>query len=264
VSSFSAFVESDAFLPILILLLVLLILVILWIFLSNNHVSKKKKKNVELDNTAVVKIVPDGDFVKKEEEKPEETEVVANTEEVKIVKDVITPMDVTQVIKSEPVVENTGIPKEELIVDIKVPSQDESSFEVPKPVDDGDPGEKVDIELTKPSNEENVVGQNIDIGLTSALDKNLDQGEEFEVPKPVDDGDQGTPAYKIDAFNFKPDDNKEINEDVKVEEPHEYTGEKTEIFNFDFDKDIDDKIIDAANIYIEKITGSVDEHEEKN
>ena len=67
------------------------------------------------------------------------------------------------------------------------------------------------------------------------------------------------------AFGTTPTDNTEINENIVVEEPQEYTGEKTEIFDFpDFsdipggeeveeEKDIDKEIIKVAEEYVSSV-----------
>lgn len=67
----------------------------------------------------------------------------------------------------------------------------------------------------------------------------------------------------IDPFKATPSDNHEVNENVNVEYPKEYTREKTEVFEFpEFkeeevsEQEIEDEIINTANEYIKNIMGS--------
>lgn len=82
--------------------------------------------------------------------------------------------------------------------------------------------------------------------------------EVLDIPSPKE---EKSVEENTNAFNKVPDDNREVNENIQVEEPHEYKAEKTEVFDFpNFNEedifssgDIEEEIIDAANNYIKDI-----------
>ena len=206
--------SSKLFIPIVILLASAIISVVV-IILSNNK--KKKKKTVEPAN------------------EPTYTNSLPQ----------VPTNDVVQEIKEEPtVVEQAPLP----VVDIPVPSTDDTSFQIepikqltnenmneaitvektiPAVENDINPNEIVEVERFKQLTNE--PEQSVQVEKTTQLDEsNVEQDEivQLTFPKPVSDVGEA-------AFKSIPTNNTTINTDIKVEEPHEYDGNKTEIFNLE-------------------------------
>lgn len=91
-----------------------------------------------------------------------------------------------------------------------------------------------------------------------------EDGEEIEIPstkKEISEPKETEINFQS-AFGVSPTDNFTINENITYENPKEYTGEKTEVWDFDIDsyeaeekeaKEIEEKIINAANEFIANI-----------
>lgn len=244
--TFETFIESEAFFPVLILLLVMLVCVFMWIVLSNKKEAQKRreKKKVKIDENAEIKIVSDGNDdarikkVKKEkiEDEPERTEIA-------IVEEVAGSNNYLEVNHEEP---------KETIYNIDLPNFNEARF-------------------TREDDEEIIDYKNIDYGDLSVPpvpDIFKDEFSDVEtikneepVSSEIEQASKENKNIEDYAFNTTPNDDREIHEDVKVEPPKEYVGEKTEVFDFpDFDQDdifssgdIETEIITAAEDYIKDI-----------
>ena len=278
-SGVEKFFESEAFFPILVGLLVLLIATLLWVTLSNRRARKRMMvpQNTEIDESSTIKVIQ------------EDATASVNTSKSKVVPDV--PM-AANVVPDTPMVEEpknenvTETPEVQTnndlpLVDIAVPKVDETPVEldIPEaaPAESGEavsiepapeavseiptPGEEVNIELPVKKDEEPTEGDvpAFTVGEIAALTNEV--GEPAEVMASID--------VPENAFSQLPTDDSSINEDVVVEEPKEYTGEKTEVFNFpDFkdnatveditagslaDQSIESDVYEAANKYIASI-----------
>lgn len=247
--TFETFIESEAFFPVLILLLVMLVGVFMWIILANKKEAQKRreKKHVKIDENAEIKIVSDGyesvriKKVKKDkfEDEPERTEIA-------IVEEVAGSNNFLNIKREEP---------KETIYDIDLPNFNEARFT---------------------RDEEAIDYKNIDYGdlsIPPVPDIFKDEFDEEREPEKessfnevvIDNIEENNNSNEekedVNAFNLPPSENREINEDVKIEEPVEYTGEKTEVFDFpDFNQedifssgDIENEIISAAEDYIKDI-----------
>lgn len=276
-SAVEKFFESEAFFPILVGLLVLLIATLLWVTLSNRRSRKMYKvpQNSMVDESATIKVV---------QEEPANNGVPSTP---KVVPD--TPM-VASVVPDTPMV-NEPVAESEVqavnndndlpLVDIAVPTVDETPVELdintesvsesgetvtidPAPQAVAEipiPGEQVNIELPVKKEEEITEGDvpAFTVGEIAALTNEV--GEPAEVMASLD--------VPENAFGQLPTDDNSINDNPVIEEPKEYTGEKTEVFNFpDFkdnatveditagslaDQSVESDVYEAANKYIASI-----------
>lgn len=238
--TFETFIESEAFFPVLILLLVMLVCVFMWIVLSNKKDAQKgrEKKKIKIDTNAEIKIVSDGnDDVRVKKVKKENFDDEPERTEIAIVEEVPGNNSIFNIKK-------TRKQETETIYNIDLPNFNETRF----------------IRDEEPVEDEIIDYKNIDYGDLSVP----------PVPDIFKDEDEEKAALELaskkdelitEAFNMPPNDNREINEDIKVEPPKEYTGVKTEVFEFpDFDQDdifssgdIETEIITAAEDYIKDI-----------
>lgn len=258
--TFETFIESEAFFPVLILLLVMLVSVFMWIVLSNKKEEQKRreKKRIKIDENAEIKIVFDGlehDDVKMQKTKREQTDDEPERTEIAIVEEVATPNDYINI-------END---KKEIIYDIDLPNFNEARFtsedkeDLTKNVFYGDlsvppvPDIFLDDDFSETKSKET--------GNDLVKDKSVDNNEKDENVIEVEKEES---SVETNAFNSTPTSDREIHEDVKVDMPKEYVGEKTEIFDFpDFNQDdifstgdIESEIITAAEDYIKDIMSS--------
>lgn len=278
--AFEKFIESDAFFPVLIVLLILLVLVFVWAILSSKKEAKERqlrKQNIKVDENAEIKIIKEGNEINQEEVQPSEPEEV-ETNEIKIVEEQIVD---SANIDNQNITEVKEVDLSELpLVDIPIPEVTEETFAIPSIVVQPDEGIEVDISVPEKINEENVPqSENVTLEFTRPMNMHEDIGEKVEIPpmkEMVDEIGESVidePSKEIiteenhldEAFNSTPNETRDINENVVTEEPKEYLGEKTEIFDFpDFgeellknnnstDEDIETEIINAANKYIESI-----------
>lgn len=271
--AFEKFVESEAFFPVLLLLLVMLLAVFIWVLVSGKRDEKKRralKSNVVVDEDAQVKII--------QTEDNKEVEMPAIVKEVEQVQEMVESKEV-QLIQEEVVVKPKEV-KEVPRIDIPINKMDETPIVVPSQKREVEVGETITVEEATPLVENEIKSdeivkvnapteniQNDEIGEEIIVEKTMplteEKSEEYVITDAVvDTKREETPIHNENlAFNSTPDDNSEINESIVVEEPKEYLGEKTEIFDFpDFDAptstdtvDIEKEIIDAANKYIESI-----------
>lgn len=234
--TFENFIESEAFFPVLILLLVMLVGVFMWIILSNKKEAQKRrnKKNIKIDEDAEIKIFSDGDddlrvrrrpARKEEDDEPERSEI-AIVEEVK---------------DTAPIINFNMKPKEEeIIYDIPLPNFNEGRFTETSAEEEEIDYSKIDYgDLSVPPVPD-IFKEEDEVKIGNAQSDNVDA---------------------LSAFNSHPTGDTEIHDDIKVEEKHEYVGEKTEVFDFPaFDDedifstgDIETEIINAAENYIKDI-----------
>ena len=279
-SGVEKFFESEAFFPILVGLLVLLIATLLWVTLSNRRARKRMMvpQNTEIDESSTIKVIQ------------EDTTPSANTSKSKVVPDV--PMAANVVpdtpMVEEPKSENVTVTPEVQtnndlpLVDIAVPKVDETPVELDIPAEavPAESGEAVSIEPAPEAvNEIPTPGEEVNIELPVKKEEELTEGDvpAFTVGEIAAlTNEVGEPAEVMasidvpeNAFGQVPTGDSSINEDVVVEEPKEYTGEKTEVFNFpDFkdnatveditagslaDQSIESDVFEAANNYIASI-----------
>ncbi len=136
-------------------------------------------------------------------------------------------------------------------IDIPVPTIDDSPITIDEPValTNENTSEAIVIEEPQPINEENVtedeivkveitneikddVGEKVEIEEPQQL--NNEVGDSFEVPESKPEKTLGETAFKS-----VPTDDTNINTDIKVENPHEYIGNKTELISL---REINDEL----------------------
>ena len=271
--TFTEFIESDAFFPVLILLLTLLMFTFVSILMSGRTKEKKKiqeRKKIQLDENAQIQLVQHGvniDIKSSVTEEPNEYEETGSTE-VGLVKEV-EAVDLSEV--------------EEELDDMRVTIEEnpDKEVEIPsynRPIED--PSDEYVVKHQDTIAEEQNNSEIVKVELTEPVENFNDIGEEIAVPQTkVEDESNGVPVVideetKIseehDAFEMNADENHSINEEVNSLPPKEYEGEKTEILDFpDFDFVDDDKtqkietqIINQANKYIESVMESRETNEE--
>lgn len=230
--------------------------------------SNEIKMVVELNND---------DIPKEKEELVESVVIAPEVEEVvepvveKVITETVEPV-VEEV--NNPEVTETSIPlvTEEVTVETKeeVSSMDDVEIEIKEKELTDETGDTYQIPEIGTINEDNISSAEIVNIESTPLDSNLDVGEEIEIAHhELEDEGESVELPQIkgeviddpnDVFAFNPTSNHEINENITVEAPQEYTGEKTEIFDFpDFlgeaenDIDVEQEIINRANQYIEEI-----------
>lgn len=244
--TFETFIESEAFFPVLILLLVMLVCVFMWIVLSNKKEAQKRreKKKVKIDENAEIKIVSDGnDDVRIKKVKKEKFEDEPERSEIAIVEEVAGSNNYLEVKHEEP---------KETIYNIDLPNFNEARF-------------------TREDDEQIIDYKNIDYGdLSVPPVPDIFKDEFSDTAATKNENTSSNEIEQVEkenkniedyAFNTTPNADREIHEDVKVEPPKEYVGEKTEVFDFpDFDQDdifssgdIETEIITAAEDYIKDI-----------
>lgn len=277
--TFVEFIESESFFPVLILLLVLLMFVFASILMSGKKNQRKRiqeRKKIKIDESAQVQLVQERgstNIVKKEEK----MEIETGSTEVNLFleqEDQVENVDIAEVenLKME---DTTKVQRNSLIEPVSVKKAevnyvDLSDIEVevkPFITEEEDLNNQYRVPKSEVLNENVNSEQIIDVEPTKQVDKQADIGEEIEIPSLVTQDESNEISVieekkqQIDnnAFDIKPNDNTVINESVKVDIPTEYTSDKTEILDFpDFDSinqdtDIEEKIIAAANKYIESI-----------
>ena len=278
-SAVEEFFESEAFFPILVGLLVLLIATLLWVTLSNRRARKKMMvpQNSMVDESATIKVVQDpepGDTSSKSKVVPDVPMVAKAVPDTPMVEEPkeenVTAVNEVPVNNDLPLVD-IAVPKvDETPVDLELPGEaapsesgeavtiepaPEGVTEIPKP------GEEVNIELPVKKDDEPAEGDvpAFTVGEIAALTNEV--GEPAEVMASIE--------VPENAFAQLPTDDNTINDNPVIEEPKEYTGEKTEVFNFpDFkdnatveditagslaDQSIESDVYEAANKYIASI-----------
>lgn len=241
--AFESFIESDAFFPVLIVLLILLVAVFLWAILSSKKEAKERKlrkQNLQLDESAEIKFIEDQNAPRSTEEKEKEEVEEVETNEIRIIEEQEVAPGVNE---SEMAIVNEVDLSELPTVDIPIPNVTEESFEIPA------------VEIDE---ENSVQKESVIIEFSKKAEENKGFEDNLEISKKDEN-------QIVNAFSVTPDDIRDINENITIEPINEYTGEKTEIFEFpDFDEmmlenletndeDIENSIIEAANKYIESV-----------
>lgn len=246
------FIESESFFPFLILLFVALV----FIFASILTSSKRKRiinerKNVKIDESAQVQLVSEHGHINQfatMEEENDILEVETGSNEVNLF---VESVDVDE-IDQNTLEENDSIIYDfEPIIPINKMNFSKEEVEVTPYIENK---KDENISLTEVYQEDND-NDKININHEEVLPNEANEVEVIKDDVLADDNDTND---EDNAFTIRPDDNKEINENIVVEEKEEYP-DKTEILEFpDFDSinqdtGIEDEIIDEANKYIESI-----------
>lgn len=272
--TFVEFIESESFFPILILLLVLLMFIFASILMSGKKNQRKRiqeRKKIKIDESAQVQLVQEREIANRTS-KEEKMEIENGSTEVNLFleqEDQVESVDIAEVediakVQTVPLIEPTSVKKAE----VNYTNLSDTEVEVsPFVVEEEDLNNQYSVPKSDVLNENAVSEQIVDVELTKPVDKNDDIGEEIELPNPIRQDESNEIPVIVEekiqegnnAFGIKPDNNTTINENIQFERPKEYVSDKTEILEFpDFDSitqetDIEEKIIDAANKYIESI-----------
>lgn len=295
-----AFFNGPYFWPVVVGLLFLLFVVVIWTALGSKKHEKKLEE--EANNKPVEEVVTTTPTTKDIEEVKKEIEAkqaVVEKEEIEI------PQPVKEEVKVEepPVVERrTEVAPDAPKIEIPINEMDESQVTVEKTgevVEESEP--QVEVPETKTLVETETASERIELEFSKPLDASLDIGEKIVVPKteevvetpeetievekttqlveeqeeqveiPVTKDVEVPETKEVempevnDAFSTTPSDDTSINEDIVVEEPHEYISNKTEVFEFpDFsdipggeeveeEYDIDKEILKTAEEYVSSV-----------
>lgn len=280
--TFVEFIESESFFPILILLLVLLMFVFAYILMSGKKNKRKRtqgRKKIRIDENAQVQLVQEHGMARQLKKEEEVLEVETGSTEVNLFleeEDFVKSVDINEFentkdnsFKRDPIqvpAYSTGgavnvKEKERNHVNLSdkndIPPfiifRDELKNQYRTPssevINDTTQKQSFNTELTESLNENNRVRKEFEAPYSNFEEKSTD------IPVIIDD-------KKIDnnnAFDFKPDDNNNINEDIQLSDSKEDFPDKTEVLDFpDFDSlsqetGIEKTVIDAANKYIESI-----------
>lgn len=253
-------VKSDAFFPVILALLVVLLVLFCYFIISN-----KKRENLKRNRQEQPMAIQE-EIKLLEEKEVEPTKVETPPVELPLVDIPIPKMDDTEVMieETESVTE-----KQEEAVEIPV---------VMEPIKEGpvDASEIVNIEAAVPLDKASDVGEKVEIpNVTESYEETPEEQVIIEESGPVVENNVNPndlveigielPGMKEQAFDGVPAPTTSINENIVYEEPKEYTGEKTEIFDFpDFSEvtgaddtkkniNVDEEIIKTANEYIASI-----------
>ena len=295
-----AFFNGPYFWPVVVGLLLLLFVVVIWTAIGSKKHEKKLEQ--ETNNKPVEEVVTTTPTTKDIEEVKKEIEAKQNAiekEEIEI------PQPIAEEnVQETPVVERrTEVAPDAPKIEIPINEMDESQVTVEKAseavVEEKEP--QVEVPETKTLVETEQVGERIELEFSKPLDASLDIGEKIVVPKSeevVETPEETIEVEKTtqlveeqeeqvevpiakevevpvtkevempevnDAFSTTPSEDTSINEDIIVEEPHEYTSNKTEVFEFpDFsdipggeeekeEYDIDKEIIKTAEEYVSSV-----------
>lgn len=251
------FFASEAFFPVLVVLLSLLLLTLLWITLSNRKKSRNMvPQNSVVDEESTIKIIQD-----------ENQNVVAPNN------------GVPTYTMNAPQVEN---PVEVQVVEEVKETTEAALPEMPSIPEVNETPVELDIQNIEPVQE---VGEvvNIDNPVENNVTSPIDVSEENDafavtmdevqaLTSDVGESVQVLPGMEFpDAFGGLPTDDITINENVEVESPVGYNGEKTEVFEFPSfgeeinnleadtakglaaSQSIESDVIEAANRYIRSV-----------
>lgn len=286
------FFNGPYFWPVVIGLLLLLFVVVIWTAIgSKKH---EKKLEAESNNKPVEEVVTTTPTTKDIEEMKKEIEAKQNAIEKE-------EIELPQPVAKEPEVEEktvverrTEVAPDAPKIEIPINEMDESQVPVEKTdkvVEENEP--QIEVPETKTLVENEPVGERIELEFSKPLDASLDIGEKIVVPKTekvVETPEETIEIKKTtqlveeqeeqvelpekkeveipevnDAFSTIPSEDTSINEDIVVEESHEYTSNKTEVFEFpDFsdipggeeieeEYDIDNEIIKTAEEYVSSV-----------
>lgn len=265
------FFKSEACFPVIMVLMLLLLGIVVWTTISNKKAQEqmRAKQRQNIDESAEIKIVANEPTVEevKQEIIPEDLPLVDipinNMDETEVV---IEPVKQVNEVMEEQIV----IPLIPAFQEGPVPETEKVNLDFSKPIDASlDVGEKVEIPVPGPlveekeeqaitieeiektnvehiqeEKEEEVVIETVETKEeettsinTSDVPPVVENIVKTEVPTPVEDAIVSKPVAISNvednqAFGVKPTEDTTINENVVVEEPKEYDGNKTEIFDF--------------------------------
>lgn len=295
------FFNGPYFFPVMAVLLLLLFVVIVWTTISGKKKDKKlaqeeEAKKVTEEIVTTTPTAKDIEEVRKEieakqavvEETKEETVTVA--EEIKQEESIPVEEVKKEIAPDAPVIDIpiNSMDESEITVEKteKVVEEVEPQIEVPKPADrvveTNTESETIEVEFSKPLDATLDVGEKIEVPVTEELNETPEEQIEVEKTTMLEEQKEETielpeekqirlPEEKEEvsnAFASIPTEDTSINEDIVVEEPKEYTGEKTEIFDFPDFSDVpgvkdeepvelttEEKIALMADEYIEQKMG---------
>jgi hypothetical protein len=258
-----AFIESDAFFPILLLISSVLVLAFVSILIINKNKEKallNERKNIQLDEEAQVQLIHDDTLQEKDN---------IGGDEVNLIVEDVEPVSLSE-LQNEVTEVKDEVKEDNSVTSVPLVDLSDNEVEIPAYIH---PKEDMSDEYVVP-HEDTTVTETRDDAVT--FDETVasvnEVGEEVEIPHPVmKDESNEIPAVKDSITNIKPDnedafgmsadENHDINTEVTTNAPKEYTSDKTEILEFpDFDSllsedklDADKKIINQANKYIESV-----------
>ncbi len=289
--AFETFVASDAFFPVLTGLMLALVLVFVWILLSGrkkidkdnsaSNISNNDDTNVNvLKSSQSSNGINDDSLNMQKSSSVLPSVIYESTEsEEKKTPQIETNNITSEVDNNQTSQVNNNLSVDDVVVDLPIRNMDLSPVEITTPNQAlNDAGESVEIEISQGLNEQNVTDdQKIDIELPAMKIEedgeevelpemktlvNENEGESIEIPN-ISDQFQKVGDNTL-AFKSLPEEIRTINDNVIAEQPKEYVGEKTEIFDFpDFNNleqgdeklnnAVQDEIKKAANDYVSNV-----------
>lgn len=265
--SFASFIESEAFFTVLILLLMILMFTFVSILMSGKKQEKKKmqeRKKIQIDENAQIQLVQHGEKTHNIEHVENKEKEIGGTEvglvkeveaaELEEVEEELDTMRITVEESQEIKVTDYTRPIEDMEDEYVVQHQNALEEELNE-------SEIVKVEMTEPTDNSNEIGEEINIPISTPKEE-VDE-------EPIITQDINKNSNSKDAFEMNADEDHTINETVEYEPPQEYDGDKTEILDFpdfgflddDSSNNVETKILDQANKYIETIMESRETHE---
>lgn len=264
------FFKSEACIPVIMVLMLVLLGVVVWTTISTKkaHEQMRAKQRENIDESAEIKIVAQEPIV---EEKKEEI----IPENLPLVDIPINNMDETEV-TIEPIKKVEEVMEEQINIPLipafeegPVSEEEKVKLEFSKPLDSSlDVGEKVEIpsptQMVEEKEEQAISIAEIEKTNVEPIIENNEEEVVLEEQSTVVEESVNS-IEENQAFGVKPTDDTTINENVVVEEPKEYDGNKTEIFEFpDFSEisgdketsnniDVDEEILRTAHQYINSV-----------
>ena len=288
-----------------VLLLALFVVVIWTALSGKKKDKKLEEEQTTKVIEEVVTTVPtprDIEEVKKEIEA--KTEAIENEADLPVEKEVVVEevAPVVEEVKEEVVEPRKEVAPDAPKIEIPINDMDDSAITVEKTgVLEEQAEAQVEVPVTEQVKEEIVETEHIEVEFSKPLEASLDVGESIPVPEQEEMVQETGEAIEVEkttqleevaeeqveipkeetvevpaekevempelnnAFEAEPTEDNAINEDIVVEEPKEYTGEKTEIFDFpDFsdipggevkeeELTIDEEIIKVAEEYVSSV-----------
>lgn len=274
------FFASEAFFPVLVVLLSLLLLTLVWITLSNRRKQRNMiPQNSVIDENSTVRVIRDEENINTSTnlnnelptyqmvDSEQENEIVEEITSESVIADAILPeMPEVPIVNEIPVELDFGNP---VVINTDLVENDNISPEVEtsQPIITDD--EIVNIDISKTVVEEQPQENEIvNIDVPSPIDV-TEENEAFAVT--LDEVQSLTNDIPNIAFGALPTDDVSINDDVQVELPNSYEGNKTEVFDFPnfgdeinnletdtarglaASQSIESDVIEAANRYIRSV-----------
>lgn len=269
------FFASEAFFPILVVLLSLLLLTLVWITLSNRRKNRHMvPQNSVVDEDSTIRVIRDDDVANNSTNLSNEIPTYQMADSIQ--EDVLVEENVEEAILPEmpevPIVNETPVeldfPQPEVInTGLNESVEMSVNYETPEPIVTNEEEINIDIPETiieeQPQQDEIV---NVDV--TTPIDVSL-ENEAFAVT--LDEVQSLTNNIPDMAFGVLPTDDVSINDDIQVELPNNYDGNKTEVFDFPnfgdeinnietdtaralaASQSIESDVIEAANKYIRSV-----------